>query len=63
MASLWVGVQTGVQKLFRIGRSQYSCGIQPIFRSVSHTSKGVRFHPPDALFHWETGRIVSGGIH
>ena len=33
------------------------------FHTTNITSKGVRFHPPDALFHWGNWRIGSGGIH
>jgi hypothetical protein len=32
------------------------------FTPTNKTSKGVRFHPPDALFHWGIGRIASAGI-
>ena len=29
------------------------------FTPTNKTSKGVRFHPPDALFHWGHGQMAS----
>lgn len=36
-------------------------GSNPFTPTIT-TSKGVRFHPPDALFHWENKALVSDDV-
>ena len=56
MMSFGRGYKRGYKSFFELAEASIRAGRSPSFdrfHTTNITSKGVRFHPPDALFHWE----------
>lgn len=57
------GYKRGYKTFFELGKANIhtGCGTSlDRFHTTNKTSKGVRFYPPDALFHWELGESDPG---